>query len=751
MKDKKYLFLIVFAALSFLFLGYPSNLSRRVDDFAKRVFYALQKGSFDSSDIVVVEIDEVSLEKIDSQWPFKRTIHAQALDNIQKHKPKVVGFDIVFAGRSTPEADQIFAQSLKNAESPVVMAYFIDWEGSAVYPSQEIKDSASLGFVNVVADRDQVVRQARGYFQQDDFSDFSWSAKIAAYFSGGSLEKEEGGIRVDEAYLSVDPQGVFLINYLLKPDDFKSISFYELLSEDSNLDILSGKIVLISSVLAITHDIHPTPLAIMPGVYIHANVIFDILNNRLIDRLPLIFNFIVLAAAFLVIGYFFSSYTFLRSVFLSLGVLLFLFWLDYGLRIAGLQLAYGKIVVASLAFITLTILYSYVKFLMTVARIKTHAVANPLTGLCNVRYFFERLSFDLKKIPKTTVYIIIIRLRDFPGATANLDFSEIKNFWKEITPILFSCSKLWCNYSQETILGEIKDSKKASGLREEIQNLILQFDVELTVKAAVLKAEDKILQKSVISDLIKKMDKSKEDIITFDRNDFIDTSARKIEVSDFLSALYSDTEEKNRDLLLSIKKLKKEEDKTKKAYLQLIYSLVAALESKDPYTQGHTDRVCKYSLMLANELKLSSDEKEKIRKAALLHDLGKIGISDFVLHKKGKLTDAEFEKIKEHQTISARILKPIDEFKDIIPYILYHHEDFDGTGYPHGLAGNFIPLGARIIAVADVFDALITGRDYKEAFSPEKTVAILNDMKNKRLDPELVDIFIQVLKDNHII
>jgi putative nucleotidyltransferase with HDIG domain len=239
--------------------------------------------------------------------------------------------------------------------------------------------------------------------------------------------------------------------------------------------------------------------------------------------------------------------------------------------------------------------------------------------------------------------------------------------------------------------------------------------------------------------------------LLFTRKQLPKDTHHKIKQEKQLYSLYLDAEDKNAELLSLIGQLKSEEQKTKEAYFELIASLVTALESKDAYTKGHTQRVCNYALMLAQKLGLSLEEKERIRKAALLHDLGKIGIPDGVLHKKGKLTDEEFSIIKEHEIVSAKILEPIKEFKDVIPYILYHHENFDGSGYPHGLAADFIPLGARIIAVADMFDALTTGRSYKQAFSVEEAVKEMQNAKGKKLDPALADKFIEALRDFHIL
>ncbi len=752
MKDRKYLFFVFFAIISFLLLTYSSIFSLKIDDLGDRVFYAVQENRFDPSSLVIVEIDQDSLIKTDSKWPFKRIFYAQLLRKLQKYQPKVIGFDIVFAGKSAIEADdQDFSLALEHFKPAVVLAGFLGQEGNPTFPPKEFKRNASFGFVNVPFSRDGVIRYTRGYFESKNFSDFSWAVKIASHFYGITPKKEKNRLLIGDTQIPINSEGVFPINYLLKPKDFKTISFHKLLFEDFNLEFFSEKIVLIGSVLDITHDIHPTPLGKMPGIYIHANAIFNILNQKLIKDFPIGINFVVLFITLALISCIFSRYTFLRRVFLSLGVLLLMFWINLMLRFVGFQFASGKIIISCLAFIVMGSGYTYLNYLFSVIKIKNRAVCDPLTGFYNLRYFFEHLIYDMRKISKPKFQIAIIQLNDLQTAITKLDFFEIKTFWKRVNRLLFSHSKLWSNYSNEIIIGKISNLEEAKSIKEELENFLSENKIKTYLKIGIISASQKILQKNAMTYVIDRLNSAKDDLIPFDEKKINIPDYKKQQSSDFLSSLYADTEEKNQWLLLTIEKLKKEKEKVKKAYLQLITSLIAALESKDPYTRGHTERVCKYSLLLADKINLSENEKENIKKAALLHDLGKIGISDFVLHKKGKLSETEFEIVKEHSTTSAKILESIDEFKEIIPYILYHHENFDGTGYPHGLAGDFIPLGAKIIAIADVFDALITGRDYKKAFSPQKTVEILKDMKNKKLDPKLVDKFIEVLKSLQII
>jgi len=192
------------------------------------------------------------------------------------------------------------------------------------------------------------------------------------------------------------------------------------------------------------------------------------------------------------------------------------------------------------------------------------------------------------------------------------------------------------------------------------------------------------------------------------------------------------------DLERLIEDLKHAAEKNRQLFLNSIQMLAGAVDEKDPYTRGHSDRVTKYSVMIARELKLAQEEVEKIRIAAQLHDVGKIGIEDRILKKPGALTPEEYEVMKSHTVRGANILRPVEQLREMIPGIELHHESMDGKGYPYGLKGNEIPLTARIIAVADTFDAMTTNRPYQAAHEPEYAVKIINTLGRNRLDPNVV-------------
>jgi HD-GYP domain-containing protein (c-di-GMP phosphodiesterase class II) len=184
--------------------------------------------------------------------------------------------------------------------------------------------------------------------------------------------------------------------------------------------------------------------------------------------------------------------------------------------------------------------------------------------------------------------------------------------------------------------------------------------------------------------------------------------------------------------------LKRAANENRELFMGSIQMLAGAVDEKDPYTRGHSDRVTRYSVMIAQEMNIYKDFIEVVRISAQLHDVGKIGIEDRILKKPGALTPEEFEIMKTHTTKGANILRPVAQLKDMIPGIELHHESLDGRGYPHGMKDEEIPLLPRIIAVADTFDALTTTRPYQRAHDPKEALRIIHSLSGKRLDPNAV-------------
>lgn len=184
----------------------------------------------------------------------------------------------------------------------------------------------------------------------------------------------------------------------------------------------------------------------------------------------------------------------------------------------------------------------------------------------------------------------------------------------------------------------------------------------------------------------------------------------------------------------------------KRQYLSMVMALAAAIEAKDSYTHGHSTKVMEYAVKIGIEMGLSEEEIDTVRYAGLLHDIGKIGIKDVILTKTGSLTDEEINELHKHPEYGANIMERVDMLREIAPLTLYHHERFDGKGYPLGLVGDQIPLGARILAVADTFDAMIADRPYRKAFPFDYVKREMNKAAGTQLDPEIVRVFFAILK-----
>lgn len=199
-----------------------------------------------------------------------------------------------------------------------------------------------------------------------------------------------------------------------------------------------------------------------------------------------------------------------------------------------------------------------------------------------------------------------------------------------------------------------------------------------------------------------------------------------------------------------VRKLRQALRQNQELFLETIRTLAAAIDAKDPYTRGHSERVASYSMAISRHLGLSQEEVFRVHIAAILHDVGKLGIRDGILNKPGGLSDEEFEIMRQHPAIGAQIMSPIRVFKDIIPGIRNHHETWEGTGYPDRLKGDEIPMVARIIGVSDTFDAMTTDRPYQEAMTLDYVLAKMRSLAGTRYDPLVIDAFMAAVEAGDI-
>lgn len=183
--------------------------------------------------------------------------------------------------------------------------------------------------------------------------------------------------------------------------------------------------------------------------------------------------------------------------------------------------------------------------------------------------------------------------------------------------------------------------------------------------------------------------------------------------------------------------------------LKLFITLSQTVEAKDLYTNGHSMRVAAYSEMIASAMGFSAEEQKKIYFCGLLHDIGKISIADEIINKNGKLTDEEYAEIKKHPVAGWNILHSIDEFPELAQVSRWHHERYDGRGYPDGKAGDETPVYVRIVSLADAYDAMTSNRSYRSIMERSKVISIIKEERGRQFDPEISDVFLKILEKDH--
>jgi putative two-component system response regulator len=195
-------------------------------------------------------------------------------------------------------------------------------------------------------------------------------------------------------------------------------------------------------------------------------------------------------------------------------------------------------------------------------------------------------------------------------------------------------------------------------------------------------------------------------------------------------------------------KVEEQSKKIRNTFLNAITSLAFALDAKDSYTNGHSIRVAECSVNLAKRLNLATEQIEKIRIAGLIHDIGKIGIPETILNKPGRLTDDEFKRIQVHCVIGERIIQPIVDDPEVVSIVRHHHERYDGRGYPDGLAGIQIPIGARIMAVTDSYDAMTSDRSYRRGMDVHSAIKEIQRNAGSQFDIEIAQVFYEIISES---
>ncbi|MFA6355995.1 MAG: diguanylate cyclase [Candidatus Omnitrophota bacterium] len=386
---------------------------------------------------------------------------------------------------------------------------------------------------------------------------------------------------------------------------------------------------------------------------------------------------------------------------------------------------------------------------------KQMALKDPHTGLYNYRYLGEVIEAEFLRAkryahPLSAILLDIDYFKSVNDVYGH-QFGDLvlKQFARQLKLAVRQYDIVVRFGGEEfVVLSPATNRADAVGLGDRILEIISLYDfgdrehnIKLKVSIAVSSyPEDKI---SKGQDLIDMADHILSKVKELGGNRVYSSVDLKTieEKDDFIPA-----PDKTTDVRLLKKKLDKLTRQANQGLVESIFAFAKTIELKDHYTGEHVEKTVHYATEVARKLGLQKEEIEKISQASILHDLGKIGVSEKILLKKGKLTKKEYDEIKRHPQIAVDILRPIQSLQGVVPMIYYHHERWDGKGYSSGLKGDQIPMGARIIAVSDVYEALTSDRPYRKAYPKEEAIKIVKNSSGSQFDPKVVDAFLEVLQ-----
>ncbi len=782
LKDKEfsYHFIIWFIIFVWYFIFAYQFFSpiryKTKDFFAHQAFYIFPSFSSKAKDIVVVAIDERSRQYLGIKWPWRRSVTARLIEKIAQGSPKVIGLDILFSGSSTPEDDRLLSQVLDKFSKRIVLGYVIK-KGLVDLPYQEFRKGVSLGFVNKPSsfyrDRGErnVARTLRAfYIDEQKIIHYSIEIKILAKYLG--LREEnikvniEKGLSLDDKLFIPSRRGVIPINYLVHPADFFTIPAYLILEDKINPLVFKDKIVLVGATDPLIHDLHYTPLGIMPGISIIGNSLVMMLTQRFIKEISL--GLLILLTIFVGIVFIFinKKMSLGSASLITFFILTIFYFLALYLRSKDWEFDYFTFFFLAISAYLSSNVYKYSYLIYVSNRLKNLAIKDPLTDFYTFRYFMVKIEEDLKDKLKEFVVVIFL-VKDYRRFVIDLSFDEIKASLRMVANFLDNRFKEIPFYSlnfriSQDAMGVVLNTNRKKDIENFVNQLLEEINrkgiplkdktISISLKAGIVYKKSNLVSTkeelmSKIEYLLKELRKKEDkNLITMEIEERKGWERKEKTLSqDDMEFLLSDVEERNRELERMLKELLDSKKETEEAYFQLIRSLIKALEEKDSFTQGHSERVARYAKAIAEEVGLDREKCELIYKAGLLHDIGKIGIPDYLLHKKGKLTEDELSLIRKHEIMSVDILKPIKAFEKLLPIILHHHERYDGTGYPYGLSKDMIPQESQILAVADAFDAITCGRGYKKGMSVEEAIKEIERGSGTQFNPKYVEALKKVI------
>jgi putative nucleotidyltransferase with HDIG domain len=748
----------------FIFAGrFFSAPQIRLDNFiTEQSFWFFNQPPKETEEICIVAIDEASRRQLNIVWPWKRSITAKLIREIAAFSPKVIGLDIIFSGRSTEREDTDLISALQS-HPKVVLAYALR-RGSEQDPTEDLLYTASsAGFVNKPT-RGRLIEEMRTFYARDGKPPLL-SIEVEILLRYLDIDKarvtvNNQGILVDKQLLIPSRHGITYLNYLAHPSSFTIIPASLLLENRVNPEDIRGKIVLVGVTDPLIHDEYFTPLGVWPGVTIIANSMVMLLSKRFLHTASPLQNYLIAVIFGLFILGLNKRFQVLTNVLLTLTFLAFCYFFVLYLRARGTHLAYPLLLFSGTTAFLVPNLYRYTNLFYLSTRLKNLAIRDPSTGFYSSRYFALKLHDKLAS--HQALSFVALRIANYGRLALKWDFEQIKQLSKVLSEHLRSEIGThfgradFSRLSNETLAIMIEGSTKEmteSFVRELMRRAeahdwkIDREGTKLSFKAFLFR---KTKAQSGGSDgLMHQMEKGfemiKEGEVFIGNLGEGPKEERHKRHTDILDFIAYDWEERSKDLERSLKALLEANRKLDRLNWGTLRALARAIDAQSRWTAGHSERVTKTALDIGRVLGLSQEELDNIHRAALLHDIGKIGLPQDFLNKPGELSDEEYSLMREHPGMGAQILEPIEAFAEVITMIKQHHEWFNGEGYPDGLTGKEISLGGRILAVADVYDALSSDRPYRASMKPSEALQVIRNGSGSHFDPTVVEALVELV------
>lgn len=740
-------------------LGSPDT--RLADIVDAQSFWLVNDPPEAADTVTIVAIDQQSRKHLGRKWPWERSLTARLITDIAALSPRAIGLDIVFSGTSEPTQDRALATAL-SAHPHVVLGY-TGQDTSWNYPDNRFVEAApAMGFVDKPLEAGRIRNIMTHYRNEPNNLHLSMEAQLVkAYWQ---LEDEDvsptpGGLRLGNRAFIPSQKGRTPLNYLVYPSRFRIVPASHVLNGTATPVDFKDRIVLVGATDPLIHDEHPTVLGTLPGVTILGNAVIMVLSERFLHTVPTAGGLpiaLVLGGLILIVN---RMLGILRATLMSAALLILTYLSFVLLRGLDVRLPYFLILFAGVGAFLAYNGYRYISLLYVTNKIKNQAILDPLTGLYTSRYFMLQLNERWKR--GRTVLLLGLRIENYQTLSIELGFDELKSTLSRIGNLLLQ--RVNRHFTETAVSRLYPDTFAASmaslptnGVDDFWQDLLKGLD-ELAISSGNqpgITVRGCFIHKprghvAIHSDILAQMDlvlKAVEEGTCQVQTLTEGRSGREIQTPrmDMLEFLTFDWEERNRELEAHLREVIETNRALNRLNWGTLNALARAIDAKSPWTAGHSERVTRLARILGEAMNLDDETLEDLRRAALLHDIGKIAISRDILDKPGRLTDEEYKVICEHPERGARILEPIETYTRIIPIVKQHHEWFDGAGYPDGLAGRQITPGARILAVADVYDALISERPYRQGMPHDRAIAIIREGKGTQFDPAVVDRFLQL-------